>query len=281
MPAPARIEIPAFPAGKRIALTTSWDDGTVHDRRIVESFNQWGLKGTFNLNSGAFGRQHSAGNRYIEAAEVATLYAGHEVAIHTVTHPFLDRLDPSQIASEVLGDRKALEDLVGYPVRGMAYPFGTYNAQVIQILRSLGIVYSRTVENRDNPWPAPEPLAWAATAHQFNETPLSIGERFLKWYENPHAQGLYFIWGHSYEFNTEDPKRNWSNLARLFQPLAGKPDVWYCTNIQLFDYEEARQRLVIAANRASAFNPSALSVTLKADDRLLTIPPGTTVPLTT
>jgi peptidoglycan-N-acetylglucosamine deacetylase len=281
MPVPNRIEIPAFPAGKRIALTTSWDDGTVHDRRIVESFNQWGLKGTFNLNSGQFGRQHSPGNRYIQAAEVADLYAGHEVAIHTVTHPCLDRLDPSQIATEVLDDRKALEDLVGYPVRGMAYPFGTYNAQVIQILRSLGIVYSRTVENRDNPWPAPEPLAWAATAHQFSESPLAIGERFLKWYENPHAQGLYFIWGHSYEFNTEDPKRNWSNLQRLFQPLAGKPDVWYCTNIQLFDYEEARKRLVIAANRGSAFNPSALAVTLKADDRLLTIPPGTTVALTT
>ena len=49
---PSRVEIPFFPFGKRIAVTTSFDDGVVQDRRVVKAFNEWGLKGTFNLNSG-------------------------------------------------------------------------------------------------------------------------------------------------------------------------------------------------------------------------------------
>ena len=40
-----------------------------------------------------------------------------------------------------------------------------------------------------------------------------------------------------------------------------------------------RQRVVIAANRASAFNPSGMPVTLKLDDRLFDVPAGQTVSL--
>ena len=40
-----------FPGGKRKALTMSYDDGTVHDRRLVEIFNRHGIRGTFHLNS--------------------------------------------------------------------------------------------------------------------------------------------------------------------------------------------------------------------------------------
>ena len=277
---PATIEIPQFPGDKRIAVTTSWDDGRVYDRLIVEAFNEWGLKGTFNLNSGSLTKGAPLGlesGKRLAVSEVERLFKGHEVAIHTVSHPFLDRLDCSQIATQVLDDRKALEDLVQYPVRGMAYPYGTYNQQVIEVLRSLGIVYSRTVENRDPCFPPVEPLAWPATMHQFNESPSPLPARWESFYERKQSGRVFFVWGHSYEFAD---RKDWDALPRLFKPLAGKPDVWYCTNIELFDYHAARQRLVIAANRRTAFNPSALAVTLKADGRLVDVPPGATVDLT-
>ena len=41
-----------FPGGKHKALTMSYDDGRLSDRKLVELFNQYGLKGTFHLNSG-------------------------------------------------------------------------------------------------------------------------------------------------------------------------------------------------------------------------------------
>ena len=41
--------------GKMKALTFSYDDGVLQDRRLIEIFNKYGLKATFNLNSGFFG----------------------------------------------------------------------------------------------------------------------------------------------------------------------------------------------------------------------------------
>ena len=279
-PVPARIEICRFPAGKRIAVTTSFDDGHTFDRRVVEAFNAWGLKGTFNLNSGALQRTGKpaveSGNRTnLDASEVAELYRGHEVAIHSVTHPWLDRLDASQIATEVLEDRKALEDIVGYPVRGMAYPFGAFSPQVIETLRGLGIVYSRTCENAAVCFPPAEPLAWASTAHQYATNP-TVPERFAALHGNPRNWGVFYIWGHAFEFFD---KNDWAGLERIYKPLSGHADVWYCTNIELFDYEEARKRVQIAANRATAFNPSALTVTLNVDGKLVDLPPGKLVKL--
>ena len=39
-----------FPEGKRKALTFSYDDGTIHDRRLAALLNEYGMNGTFNLN---------------------------------------------------------------------------------------------------------------------------------------------------------------------------------------------------------------------------------------
>ncbi|GAT34592.1 polysaccharide deacetylase [Terrimicrobium sacchariphilum] len=281
---PARVEITRFPEGKRIALTTSFDDGQTFDRRIVAAFNEWGLKATFNINSGKLQRTGKPavegplgrGERvYLDASEIRELFQGHEVAIHTVTHPWLERLEASQIAREVLDDRIALEDLVGYPVRGMAYPFGTYDDRVIAVLRGLGIVYSRTCRNDANCFPPADPLDWATTAHQYAENP-SVPDRFAAVLGNPWWSGVFYIWGHGFEFHDRD---DWAGLERIFKPLSGHADVWYCTNIELFDYEEARRRIIISANRKVASNPSALTVWLKVDGQLVAIRGGESIAL--
>lgn len=275
--APARVEVARFPGNKRFAVTTSWDDGVVEDRRLIAFMNERGLKGTFNLNSARLGRPgQPSGSGRVEASEVASLYAGHEVAIHTLTHPHLPLLDASQVAHEVLEDRKALEDLVGYPVRGMAYPFGTYSAGVIQTLRGLGIVYCRTTASEAT-FPPAEPLAWGATAHVFSESPMPVGERFRELVANPRGRGVYFVWGHSYEFAR--PSDRWAEMERRLGPLCGCEEAWYCTNIELFDYEAARERVVIAANRRTAYNPSGIAVTLVVDGRLVEVAGGARVSL--
>ena len=88
-----------FPGGKHKALTLSYDDGRTQDRRLVEIFNQNGIKGTFHLNSGLFER----GDR-VMPEEIASLYAGHEVACHTVTHPTIARCPLPEVAQEVLAE---------------------------------------------------------------------------------------------------------------------------------------------------------------------------------
>ena len=58
-----------YPEWKENALTFSYDDGQIYDRRLVGIFNKYGLKATFHLNSGTLG-----GEEYITPEEVASLY---------------------------------------------------------------------------------------------------------------------------------------------------------------------------------------------------------------
>lgn len=46
-----------FPEFKDKTLTLSYDDGAIYDRKLIEIMNKYGLKGTFNLNSGFLPRK--------------------------------------------------------------------------------------------------------------------------------------------------------------------------------------------------------------------------------
>ncbi|MEJ0000408.1 MAG: polysaccharide deacetylase family protein [Verrucomicrobiota bacterium] len=83
------VSLSLFPGGRSKALTLSYDDGVKQDRRLVEIFNRYGLRGTFHLNSSTLG-----GENHLAGDELAALFRGHEVSAHSVTHPFLDQLPP-------------------------------------------------------------------------------------------------------------------------------------------------------------------------------------------
>ena len=134
-----------FPGGTDKALTLSYDDGVEQDIRLIEIMNAHGLKGTFNLNSGGYaaeGTTYPAGHihRRMSESQVTKLYSGsgHEVAVHGLTHPFLEQLSENMVMWEVLKDRENLENQFQTIVRGMAYPFGTYNDLVVE--SDLGLI---------------------------------------------------------------------------------------------------------------------------------------------
>ena len=133
-----------YPGGKPKALTFSYDDGAVFDRRLTELFRRCGLKGTFHLNSGRLGG-HFGPMEYIRPDEVRELYRGQEVACHGVDHLFPDRLSPSGLAHELYGDRCALEQLTGAPVTGLSYAFGVTSDAVAAAAQAYGFEYARTV----------------------------------------------------------------------------------------------------------------------------------------
>jgi peptidoglycan/xylan/chitin deacetylase (PgdA/CDA1 family) len=130
-----------FPGGRHKALSLSYDDGKDADRRLVETLNKAGMRGTFHINGGLLG-----GEGRVPASELASLYAGHEVSCHTLTHPTIQRCPREQVALQVLEDRRILEDIVGYPVRGLSYPNGSWDREIAAMLPGLGIEYARLVE---------------------------------------------------------------------------------------------------------------------------------------
>ena len=263
-----------YPGGKHKALTMSYDDGRVHDRRLIEIFNRYGIKGTFHLNSGLFQRMDGADGR-IQPEEIPELYKGHEVACHTMTHPTIARCPMPEAMNEVLEDRKALEKIVGYPVRGLSYPNGSLSEEIEKMLPMAGIRYSRVVGSSDS-FALPEnPYRWQATCHH-NHNLLQLGEQFNALFKRQYLY-LMYVWGHSYEFND---KGNWDLMEDFCRLVGGKEDVWYCTNIEFMDCMDDYRLLQFAADNSFVYNPNLRDCWISVNDgEPIRIPGGATVRL--
>lgn len=245
--------------GKSKALTMSYDDGHVEDRRLVEIFDKYGIRGSFHLNSGFLGK-----DSYIEESEVKELYKNHEVSCHTLTHPRLERIFPMDVAYEILSDKENLERACGYVVRGMSYPFGTYNKEVIELLRSLGMRYSRTTRSTGDIRSIPEDfMLWDPTCHHSDKNLLLYFDRLMS---IQMSLPLLYVWGHSYEFERNN---NWELIEEFCQKAGGHEDVWYATNIELYDYITAVSKCEMSADRTVLYNPSAVSVWVKANGNII------------
>ncbi|MEH7415315.1 polysaccharide deacetylase family protein [Neobacillus drentensis] len=256
--------IMTFPEGKNKVVTMSYDDGTSADRKLVEIFNRYAIKGTFHLNSGLFG----TGGR-IPREEVSRLYQGHEVSTHTVTHPTISRSPREQLIEEIMDDRKNLEKIVGYTVRGLSYPNGSYNRFIKEMLPFLGIEYARTVHSTGN-FSIPDDFnEWNPTCHH-NQNLLKLAEDFVKLHKKQYLYMMY-VWGHSYEFEQD---HNWDLIENYCEYIGKRDDIWYATNLEIVDYMKAFQNLKFSANSHFVFNPSAMSIWLSVDEQIVEVKAG-------
>ena len=267
-----------YKGGKPKALTFSYDDGEKQDIRLIELFNKYGLKGTFNLNSGLMSEKIDPNSSKVALEQIPEVYKGHEVAVHAVNHPFLEKLHPTEIVTEILNDRKTLEKYTGYVVRGMAYPFGTYNQDVLRIIKDCGIKYSRGVGAHHRFTVSQKWLEMDTTCHQADERAFELAEQFVNgklsndWRT---TEGwLLYIWGHSYEYRTE---ADWERMENLCKILANRDDVWYATNIELYDYIEAYRSLSFSVENDMVYNPSAFDIYMKHGGKEYCIGAGQTV----
>ena len=230
--------------GKLKAVTFSIDDGCVGDKRIVEIFNKYGIKGTFNINSGLLNTQYDIRNedgevletiRKMKAYEVKAVYEGHEVAAHTCTHPNLTALSEAEIVREVEEDRKTLSALVSYDVVGMAYPCGGTNndgrvAKAIQ--ENTPIQYARTITSTYSFELQENLMQFNPTIYWIEEQLFEIVEKFLT-LETDKPQLLY-IWGHAFELD-RGREISYEKLERLCALLAECNDLFFGTNREVFN----------------------------------------------
>lgn len=243
----------------------SYDDGKLEDKRLVDIFNKNGIKGTFHINSGLFGD-----NVRIQASEIKALYNGHEVAAHTLTHPTIARCPKEQIVQQILEDRRNLENIVGYTVRGLSYPNGSYNTQIKSLLPHLGIEYSRVVGSSKN-FALPEDLfEWQATCHH-NTDLMKLAESFGDLHKKQYLYMMY-VWGHSYEFTQDN---NWELIEEFCEYISNRDDIWYATNIEIVDYLKAMDNLKFSSACDFVYNPSAMTVWLSIDGEIVEVKGGT------
>lgn len=272
-----------FPGGKDKCLTLSYDDCVEQDIRLCELMKQYGIAGTFNINTGSFveeghvfepGRVH----RRMSKKQTTELFAGEplfEVATHSATHPFLNRIPVAHATREVLTDRINIEEQFGVICRGHAYPYGTYNDQVLECLRACGIVYARTVQSTEK-FTFPEDfLLWHPTCHHDDPRLMELTETFLAEGKRP-VPKLFYLWGHSFEFEEKD---NWHVIEEFFKRIAGREDVWYATNIQVYDYKQAFDQLVWNVDCSKVYNPTATDLWFHAKKQVHCVKAGETLSL--
>ena len=223
--------------GKKKAITFSYDDGVTQDIRMIELFNKYGLKCTFNLNSGKLGMPgellrdgvHVRHDK-IAADKIRGIYEGHEVATHGVTHPYLTRLTDDEIVREIEDDRIRLSEIVGYDVVGHAYPMGDCDERVARILRDrTGVKYARTVVSTHNFDAQTDLYLFDPSVYHHREMDemFRLGEEFLALKTD--EPKLFYIWGHAYEFDIND---DWKRFEEFLEMISERDDIFYGTNLE-------------------------------------------------
>ena len=268
-----------FPEGKSKALILSYDDGRSEDRQLVKLMNQYKLIGTFHLNSNKLGLPN-----YLNKTEIKELFTGHEVSVHSANHPFLNTLSKIDIVYEIAEDRKELERLVNYPVRGMAYPFGNYNDFIVETIKGLGIEYARTVYDSYT-FNIPENfLQWRPTMHQFakayyepnkpenDKKELDLFYQTINTFIQTKDLALMDIWGHSFELGSDESK--WIEAEKFFKMLANNPNIYYAKQIDIVDYINAFNNLKISVDKNKVFNTSSLTIYFKKEGKTYSVLPG-------
>ncbi len=286
-----RYRLMRFPGGKAKAVTFSYDDGCDDDARLAQLLTKYNLKGTFNLNSRAMldlWRLKEWGLTKEQVQELI-LDKGHEVAVHGYLHRAEGVLRPIEGIRDVLDCRLELEERYGIIIRGMAYPdtgirllsnSATYE-KIKAYLKDLDIVYSRTLGGDNNSFDMPEDWhRWMPTAHHNNEHIMEYIDEFntldlsTKRHAPRRVPKLFYLWGHSYELTNDN---NWDHMEKICEKLSGKEDVWYATNIEIYNYAKAYDSLIYSADSTIVYNPTLYDIWFDVDGTLYCIKPGETI----
>lgn len=195
----------------------SFDDGTIWDKRFVELLNGYGMKATFNLNSGLEDFVWQYEDRFPirrqRLAETVEQYRGHEVASHTLTHPWLNTLTPPQLAREVGEDCAALKEIFGLSEIGFGVPFTACDEREIRIIRKY-VKYIRLSAFSDS-FALPEDPYHIPIHGLYNDA--DIREKIARFAESDLPEALFVMAGHSYEFEVLDHWEYIEELLRFIQ----------------------------------------------------------------
>lgn len=267
-----------FVGGKPKAFTLSYDDGVKADRRLLAVMQKYGLKGTFNLNSRLFDCENWHGR--LNEEETINLFksCGQEIALHGARHVFLNKVSLPEAVREVADNRQFLESKFGRIVRGMAYAYNGFNQDVKRVLKDLGVAYARTTTPTHGFAIPTDWLELNPTCHHGDEKLSELTDKFLNSSpedEVKHREGwLFYVWGHSYEF---DDNGNWEIIENLGRRLGGREDIWFATNIEIYEYVTAYKNLVFSIDGERVYNPSALSVWIEVRGKVYEIKSGATL----
>ena len=128
-------QITAWPENKKGAVSLGFDDSCQsHVSLGIPALDARGFKGTFFLMTDAVTSGYSPPwSAWRDAAN-----NGHEIGSHTMTHPYLTDLTPTQVQNELAGSKNAIDSQIpSQKCLTLAYPFGNLNSSVASIAQNI------------------------------------------------------------------------------------------------------------------------------------------------
>ena len=262
-----------YPNFKRKALSFSYDDGVPSDKRLMEIFDRYKMKGTFNITPNFLNNWKDTKSE----EETIEFYknSGHEISAHGAKHLSLGDVCTSSAVKDVIEGRETLEKIFGKIITGMAYANGTFNDDVVDILQKCGVHYSRTTVSTLNFDLPSDWLRMPATCSSKNKNMMKLAREFLSIKDSPwfwaNKPLLFLLWGHSYEFDSDN---NWQDIEEFCKLLANREDIWYATNGEICDYVKAFNRLEYSVDGKIIYNPTDKDIYLCYYKKKIMIPKG-------
>lgn len=203
----------------RKILILSFDDGTIYDKRFVELLNKYGIKATFNLNSGLedfiwYYEDRFPIRRQV-LADTVEQYRGHEIASHSLHHHWLNTLTPPQLSREVGEDAAALKKLFGLKEIGFGVPFTACDEREIRIIKKY-VRYIRLSAFSDS-FALPKDPYHIPIHGLYNEP--DIYEKLEQFANSNLPVSLFVMAGHSYEFEVFD---HWQYIEDMIQYICAQ-----------------------------------------------------------
>lgn len=237
-------------------LTFSFDDGLEQDKKIIEFMKKYGLKGTFNLNAGMFGKKNWVGrignigfteydnpgqHRIIKTHEhfripkdeIRQVYEGFEVASHAYRHENLLKMPAEELERTIGRDVKELSELLGYKVVGHAFPGGRGSDEAQKCLKRKGIIYGRNAFSKGKFTFPENPMNVHPTCSIKDKKAEQLLKQFLKM-EAKTEDLLFYVWGHGYEMDYGTKTASTEAFERFMEGASGHEDTIYCTNKEAF-----------------------------------------------
>lgn len=240
-------------------FTTSWDDGSVYDYKLLKLLKPLGIKGTLYIPK-------QSKHRSLNNNDVKILSDYFEIGSHGLSHTDLTTLSKVNAEIEILNSKRYLERIIGKKCSIFGYPYGIFNDKTKEIVRNNGYVGARIV-NQDfcegsilDDFHLPTTIQ--VCKHTKNITSKlnikpsnqnSLSSKFMKniqiftlsenneysWFEIAeyifnevkNQDGVFHIWGHSWEIEEQNL---WGELEAFFKLIKKTKDLKFFTNSELF-----------------------------------------------
>ncbi len=244
-----------------LRVTTSWDDGDILDKRLVDLLNRYGVKGTFYITKNYRPER-------LSDAEIREISKTHEIGAHTLTHFDLRSLSPEKQKGEVAESKKWLQNILSVEkkldVEMFCYPKGFYNESAVRAVREAGFIGARTtnlgfisiqsdsfhMNTTVQVYPFPfrklnkEKFYWRKILEPLRQrapTLMAIGIPILSmssWLSMAKATfdisvkngEVFHLWGHSWEI---EKYGMWNDLEKFIRYIANRKECEYVTNGEL------------------------------------------------